>query len=126
MKKQLLLVSIAVFLVSAYAVFTTSKTATTVVSHNEVSYTNDIRPLLENRCGSCHMGWFATEGLNMESYESLMKGSQDGPVIVPGDAHASLIVKKLTSGQMPKRGPKLTSTQIQLISDWINAGAPNN
>jgi hypothetical protein len=28
--------------------------------------------------------------------------------------------------EMPKRGPKLKPEQVQLINDWINAGAPNN
>ena len=62
----------------------------------------------------------------MNAYESLMAGSQNGPVIVPGDAGDSLLVEKITEGKMPKRGPKLTPAQIQTITDWINAGAPNN
>jgi hypothetical protein len=32
----------------------------------------------------------------------------------------------ISTGAMPKRGPKLTPAQIQIITDWINAGAPNN
>ncbi len=124
MKKQLVLLSIAVFLVSAYAVF--SNSATGAAPHSNVSYTKDIRPLLENRCGACHMGKMVSAGLNMETYQSLMTGSENGTVILPGDARGSLLIEKLTSGQMPKRGPKLTPTQIQAITDWINAGALNN
>ena len=55
-----------------------------------------------------------------------MAGSDHGPVIIPGDAGDSLMVQKLVKGTMPKRGPKLTPVQIQIITDWINAGAPNN
>lgn len=62
----------------------------------------------------------------METYQALMAGSQDGPVITPGDASESLLVQKIASGEMPKRGPKLTPEQIQVIIDWINAGAQNN
>lgn len=72
------------------------------------------------------MGEFVSEGLHMDTYESLMEGSDHGPVIVPGDADDSLLVKKLVEGKMPKRGPKLTPIQIQTIKDWIDAGAPNN
>ena len=72
------------------------------------------------------MGEFTSKNLNMETYESLMKGSQNGPVIIPGSARESLLAQKISKGQMPKRGPKLTSEQIQIIIDWINAGAQNN
>lgn len=125
MKKQLFLLSIAVFLVSAYAVFN-NKGITTASSHSDVSYANDVRPLLESRCGTCHMGKVVSAGLNMKTYPSLMTGSENGAVILPGDARGSLLIKKVTSGQMPKRGPKLTPAQIQLITDWINAGALDN
>lgn len=72
------------------------------------------------------MGEFVSEGLHMDTYETLMAGSDHGPVIVPGDADDSLLVEKLLSSEMPKRGPKLTPIQIQTITDWIDAGAPNN
>jgi hypothetical protein len=72
------------------------------------------------------MGEFVSEGLDMNTYDSLMAGSQNGPVIVPGEANDSLLVQKVTEGKMPKRGPKLTPAQIQLITDWIDAGALNN
>jgi Planctomycete cytochrome C len=124
MKKQLLLLSIAVFLVSGYAILRISSTG--AAAHTVVSYAKDVRPLLQGRCGACHTGEMVSAGLNMETYESLLAGSQNGPVILPGDSHGSLLGKKLTTGQMPKRGPKLTPGQIQVIMDWINAGAPNN
>ena len=72
------------------------------------------------------MGEFVSEGLDMNNYETLLEGSQNGPVIDPGDAKHSLLIEKVTEGKMPKRGPKLTPTQIQILTDWINAGAPNN
>ena len=62
----------------------------------------------------------------MDSYESLMTGSENGPVIVAGNANKSLLVKKISTGAMPKRGPQLTPAQIQIIRDWINAGAQDN
>ena len=62
----------------------------------------------------------------MDTYESLMAGSEDGPVITPGDAQESLLVQKILSGKMPKRGPKLTPEETQIIIDWINLGAQNN
>lgn len=124
MKKQILISVIAVFIVSAYAILRIG--STDAASSVAVSYANDVRPILESRCSSCHMGEFVSEGLDMNTYDSLMAGSQNGPVIVPGEANDSLLVQKVTEGKMPKRGPKLTPAQIQLITDWIDAGALNN
>jgi len=30
------------------------------------------------------------------------------------------------NGKMPKRGAKLSDSQIQILTDWVNEGAPNN
>ncbi len=124
MNKQFFMVLIAVLLVSTYAVFRSGSPS--VAPSAQVSYAKDVRPILESRCATCHMGEFVSEGLDMDTYESLLAGSQNGLVIVPGDAHHSLLIQKVTEGKMPKKGPKLTPNQIQIITDWINAGAPNN
>ena len=55
-----------------------------------------------------------------------MSGSKNGAVVTPGDADSSLLVEMLVNQEMPKRGPKLTPTQIQPIIDWINQGALDN
>ena len=124
MKKQIIIPLIAVFLVSAFTIARIGSTG--IAPSAEVSYAKDVRPILESRCASCHMGEFVSEGLDMNTYESLLEGSENGPVIDPGDAKHSLLIKKVTEGKMPKRGPKLTPAQIQILTDWINAGAPNN
>ena len=91
-----------------------------------VSFANDILPILNSRCLNCHGGDKIEEGLIIGSYGELMAGSANGPVIVPGDAEGSLLVELVTSQKMPKRGPKLTPPQVQLIVDWVNQGALNN
>jgi hypothetical protein len=62
------------------------------------------------------------QGLNLTTYQSALKGSQNGPVIVPGDAQGSLIVQK-QSGPQAHFG-QLTPEELQLLTDWITAGAP--
>jgi mono/diheme cytochrome c family protein len=83
-------------------------------------------PILESRCIQCHGGDQTKKGLDMKTYESLMAGSENGAVVAPGDAGNSLLVEQLLNGKMPKKGPKLTPDQVQVISDWVNAGAKNN
>jgi len=47
-------------------------------------------------------------------------------VVVPGDVNKSLLVELISNQKMPKRGPKLTPPQVQIITEWVAAGAPNN
>ncbi|HEU0291846.1 MAG TPA: c-type cytochrome domain-containing protein [Anaerolineales bacterium] len=91
-----------------------------------VSFAVDILPLFESRCKNCHGGNRIEEGLVLLSYADIMKGSQNGPVVTPGSANNSLLVELLVNQKMPKRGPKLTPSQIQPIIDWINQGALEN
>lgn len=91
-----------------------------------VSFTNDILPILQSRCVNCHGGERTEEGLVMKSYDDIMAGSKNGAVVVPGDANNSLMAEMVLNNKMPKRGPKLTPPQVQLIVDWINQGALNN
>jgi hypothetical protein len=96
------------------------------VGSTTVSFSKDILPILKSRCQNCHGGDRIEEGLLIGSYGELMAGSANGPVIVPGDAQGSLLVELVSTLEMPKRGPKLTPPQIQLIVDWVNQGALDN
>jgi mono/diheme cytochrome c family protein len=91
-----------------------------------VSFANDVAPIIQSRCINCHGGDRTEEGLVMLSYAELLAGSDNGPVIVPGDPANSLLVELVTTQKMPKRGPKLTPPQVEIITSWVAAGAPNN
>jgi mono/diheme cytochrome c family protein len=91
-----------------------------------VSFANDIMPIFESRCIGCHGGERTQEGLDLKTHASLLAGSNNGAVVIAGDAANSLLVEMVATQKMPKRGPKLTPPQIQLITDWVNQGAPDN
>ena len=91
-----------------------------------ISFAADVLPILESRCVNCHGGRETEEGLVLRTYDEVMAGSDNGPVIVPGDIAGSYLVELITKLEMPKRGPKLTPVQIQIITDWVAAGAQNN
>lgn len=91
-----------------------------------VSYSSDVLPILQSRCVNCHGGDRTEEGLVMTSYAAIMTGSDNGLVVTPGDAENSLLAELIVSQEMPKRGPKLTPPQVQIIIDWINQGALDN
>jgi mono/diheme cytochrome c family protein len=96
------------------------------VASSGVSFTNDILPILQSRCVNCHGGQRTEKSLNLTSYSGLIAGSENGLVTTPNDASNSLLVQMIQNGKMPKKGPKLTPPQVQLIVDWINQGALNN
>jgi len=62
----------------------------------------------------------------MTSYEKLMAGSQKGAAVIPGDVDKSPFVQLILQGKMPKSGPKLLPAQLQVLIDWVRAGALNN
>jgi hypothetical protein len=105
---------------------TDAPAATDTPAAATVSFANDVMPILQSRCINCHGGQDTKEGLSFASYETLMAGSQNGPVIVPGDPTNSLLIQLIQEGKMPKRGPKLTPDQLQILIDWILTGALNN
>lgn len=93
-----------------------------------VSFSSDIAPLLVSNCNGCH--YAATNvrgGLNVNTFNDLLKGGTSGPMVEPGKGDESLLVKKLmgTSGQrMPAGGrPPLSEAQIALVKTWIDEGA---
>lgn len=95
-------------------------------STSDISFANDVNPIIQSRCINCHGGDRIEEGLVFFTYEDIMAGSDNGPVVIPGDPENSSLVELVANKKMPKRGPKLTPQQVQLISDWVAAGAPNN
>jgi uncharacterized membrane protein len=92
-------------------------------------YAKHIHPILDSNCSSCHGEGQAKGGLRMDSYESLMKGGQDGPVIVAGSSAKSILFQRITLPPdhkkfMPAEGrPPLQSEEIAWIKAWIDQGA---
>jgi hypothetical protein len=91
-----------------------------------VSFANDIVPILEAKCIKCHGVESKKEGLDLRTYDDILKGSRNGPVIVPGNANESLFVTLIIEGEMPNRGEPVTPEELRLIMDWVNQGALNN
>lgn len=91
-------------------------------------------PILTRRCISCHGN---DGGLDLNGFAAVMAGtSNNGPVVIPGDAGNSQLYRKVACwGQLPgfcvNNTPmppafSLSGTDIKLIFDWIQSGAPDN
>jgi uncharacterized membrane protein len=92
-------------------------------------YAKQINPILDANCVACHGEAKSQGGLRMNSYELLMKGGKDGPVVVAGNPQNSLLFKRVTLPPdhkqfMPAEGkPPLHAEEIALIKAWIEQGA---
>lgn len=93
-------------------------------------YSDIIQPVLQTRCYSCHGKNKQKGKLRMDDSLRLMKGGKDGPVILPGNAEKSEMVKRLSlprgddDHMPPTEKPQPTEQEIALIHWWIAAGAP--
>ncbi len=99
----------------------------------EVSFENDVLPILQQWCVECHGGLddagekVLEEGLDVSTYEGLMAGSTWGTVVEAGDAEASMVVEMMVNGDMPKDAEEaMPAEEIEVISQWIAEGANNN
>jgi len=101
----------------------------------EVSYQKDVAPLLAKHCAACHtpgQAGYVVSGFELKDYESLMKGTSFGPVVLPGDALTSVLVMLIEgradpSINMPHGGANpMTKEEIATIRLWVEQGAKNN
>lgn len=90
-------------------------------------FSADIAPILTKRCAiaECHVV-DGPHDIDLRTYDMLMKGGDEGAIVIVNDARESEIVEEIAEGKMPPEGPPLDAAQIQLIIDWINEGAKNN
>lgn len=81
-----------------------------------VSYSLDIRPILDANCITCHAPGGEQEVAPLLTYEDVKKYTGDRNIV------------DRTSGTtvlMPPTG-KMSDCNVSLIESWVNAGAPNN
>ena len=88
----------------------------------------EVRTLLENHCVQCHGPSQQLNGLRLDSREGALEGGYSGPSLVLGDGGASALIRRLTSDdpgtRMPLAAPPLPTDQIEVLTRWIDQGAP--
>ncbi len=100
----------------------------------EVSFREDVFPILELRCLECHQpggAGYEKSGFDMRTYEGLMKGTNNGPMVIPGSVTESnllAMIDRRTSPElwMPHGRKKLSICERRAIRFWVAQGARNN
>ena len=96
----------------------------------EVDYAKSLKPLLHERCYSCHAAIKQKSKLRLDTVELMLKGGKSGPVLQRGQPEKSLILTRVTATDLAERmppeheGEPFTAAQVTLLRDWIAAGAP--
>lgn len=91
-------------------------------------FEREIRPILEARCVKCHGPKEQNGGIRYDQKASAFaQGDSGRHPIVAGTPEQSELLKRITSQhkdeQMPPKGERLGAAQIDLLQQWIAAGA---
>src|SRR5688572_18091508 len=94
----------------------------------EIDFDKQIAPIFKTHCVKCHGPAKQQGGLRFDAASgALRKGDSDERAIVPGDAAASELIRRVTSDdpftRMPPEGDRLSKVEIELLKGWIDAGA---
>src|SRR5436190_9015776 len=93
-----------------------------------VSFSKEIKPIIEASCIKCHGRGRVKAGFRLDTRETLLKGGDSGPAVIPGKSADSLLIALVQGvdpdNVMPKKGSRLTAEQIGLLRGWIDQGAP--
>ncbi len=100
-----------------------------------VSFKADVFPIFQANCVSCHHApdgqGYQASGLDLTSYQGVMKGTKFGPMVIPGDPDNSNLMwlldwKASPVLRMPHGKEQLPATERETIRSWIRQGAKDN
>lgn len=94
-------------------------------------YEDVIATIMESKCASCHNENKTKGDLLLNSHDHMLKAGESGnPAVLPGDVEKSelmvrILLPESDEDRMPPEGkPSLTEDEINLITYWIESGAP--
>jgi WD40 repeat protein len=94
----------------------------------EVSFKNEVAPILVERCQTCHNPEKNKGAYRLDSFETMMRGGESKKATIvagrPGESHLyQLLTTPDEDDRMPAKGERLTAAQISTIERWIREGA---
>lgn len=84
-----------------------------------VSYSNDVWPIISSNCTSCHSGGAPQGNVSLENYDDIVIAAKNGSLL-------GTIKHEDGWSPMPKGGGMLNDCDISKIEIWVDDGTPNN
>jgi hypothetical protein len=121
--------------IAVLSVLSFSSVAFAESAQQTVSYKNEVTPIIHDYCLNCHEPkgkGYETSGLDLRTYQSLMKGTKYGAVIKPGDSFTSVFIQVIegrvhASIKMPYgMNGGLAKEKIAVLKKWVDQGAKDN
>ncbi len=109
---------------------TGSLQAVELTKEQKAFFEQRIAPILSDSCYKCHSTAEKVKGgLALDSHEGVLKGGDDGKIIVLGHPADSMLYQRVTSKdpdeKMPPKDANLTPQQVADLATWIKMGAPD-
>lgn len=107
---------------------------TPAFADKDISFAKEVKPILKDYCVECHrpggQGYLAN-GLDLTTYEGVVRGTRNGPVVVPGDVFTSNLLRAVlgqvqSSIRMPFHRAELPDSATTTLLRWVYQGAKNN
>jgi uncharacterized membrane protein/mono/diheme cytochrome c family protein len=88
----------------------------------------EVRTILAHNCYSCHGEAKMKGDLRLDSKEAIMKGGENGVVVIPEHPDKSELIRRISLPKghkeaMPTKGKRLTEREINVLKFWIEKGA---
>lgn len=94
---------------------------------DRVDFVREIQPLFREKCYRCHGPGSQMAQLRLDSKELALRGGISGQVLVPGNAHESILLQRISGAgakaRMPLQGQPLTPQQVESVRRWIDQGS---
>ncbi|MGV3663685.1 MAG: PSD1 and planctomycete cytochrome C domain-containing protein [Prosthecobacter sp.] len=91
-----------------------------------VDYERDIKPLLKERCVSCHGSMKQKGGLRLDAGALIVKGGKHPAIVAGAGARSELVSRVLSHDEderMPPEGARLSEAQVAALRQWVDEGA---
>ncbi len=94
-------------------------------AQDAISYSRQVKPLLETKCLACHSAAQQLSGLDLSTAAGRQKGGLHGPAVVPGDPEKSLLYRHVAGLAQPAMplGGALEPAEVAALKSWIEQGA---
>jgi len=126
--------ALAVATVAGIGIVSTTTQEACAAPRGQTSFAEDVLPIFRGRCVSCHSPGAEgaqKSGLDLTTYDGVMKGTKFGAMVVAKDPDSSNLMWLLDhrgkpETWMPHGAKKLSTCDRDAIRSWIREGAKNN